>query len=144
MSKDYVTRNDQERARLEKLVRRLDDADMARALAGGWTVGDALGHLAFYDRRAAILLERFAREGVTASPYDYETINQALLPLTQRIPPQALAEEVVAAAAAADRAAAAFPEEMLAQVGVRNEVRPDRSEHRRNHLNEIETALANS
>jgi hypothetical protein len=144
VSKDFVARNDSERARLEQLVRRLNDADMAQPLDGGWTVGDALAHLAFYDRRAAILLERFAREGVSASPYDYETLNEALLPLTRRIPPREIAAEVLAAADAADQAAAAVSEELIAAISERNEVRPDRSEHRRSHIDQIEAALGSS
>ena len=142
MEQEYVARNDRERDRLGRVVARLSDDDVARELDGGWTVGDALAHLAFYDRRAQVLLERFSRDGVAASPYDYETINQALLPLTRRIPPRAIAEEVIAAAEAADAAAAALPQAMLAEVAARNEVRVDRSEHRRNHLDQIEAALA--
>ena len=101
MDRDYVARNDRERDRLKQLVARLSDEDMGRRLDGGWTIGDALGHLAFYDRRAQVLLERFARDGVFASPYDFETINQALLYLTRRLPPRMIAEEVIAAAEAA-------------------------------------------
>jgi hypothetical protein len=142
VSKDYVAQNVRERERLGQLVARLSDDDMARQLNDDWTVGDALAHLAFYDRRSQVLLELFARDGVSASPYDYETINQALLHLTRRMPPQAVKEEVLAAADAADAAAAALPEALLAEIATRNEVRPNRAEHRRNHLNEIEAALA--
>jgi uncharacterized damage-inducible protein DinB len=141
MDREYIARNDRERERLQRLVARLSEDDMARQLAGGWTVGDALAHLAFYDRRAQVLLERFAREGVSASPYDYETINQALLHLTRRMAPRAITEEVIAAAEAADEAAAALPQVLLAETAARNEVRADRSQHRRNHLDEIEAAL---
>jgi hypothetical protein len=144
MSKDYVAQNDRERERLGQLVARLSDDDMARHLTGGWTIGDALAHLAFYDRRSQVLLEQFARDGVSASPYDYETINQALLHLTRRMPPQVVKEEVLAAAEAADAAAAALPEALLTEIAARNEVRPNRAEHRRNHLNEIEAALGGS
>ena len=78
---EYVSRNQQELERLREMGARLTDADLDRVLPGSdWTVADALAHLAFYDRRVAILCDRFAREGVSASPFDAETINQALLP----------------------------------------------------------------
>ena len=128
--------------RLRTVVARLSDDDLARELHGGWRVADALGHLAFYDRRAAVLLEKFGREGVSASPYDYETINQALLPLTRAMSPEAVRAEAIAAAEAADRAAAATPEALFAEIARRQEVKLARAEHRRNHLDEIEAALA--
>jgi hypothetical protein len=140
----YVARNQAAMERLRRVAERLSDDDLRRELPGGWTVADTLGHLAFYDRRAAILMEQFARDGVSASPYDYETINQALLYFTRRIPPRELAAEAVAAAEAADRAAAAIPQELLAEIRTRNEVKPDRAEHRNNHLDDIEDALASS
>jgi hypothetical protein len=135
-------RNREQRERLRRLVDQLSDDDMTRELPDGWTVGDALAHLAFYDRRAAILLDRFTREGVSASPFDYETINQALLYLTRRMPPRAIAAEVVAAADAADGAAEAIPEGMIDKIRRGNEVKLDRAEHRKNHLDDIEAALA--
>jgi hypothetical protein len=138
----YPERNEQSSEQLRQLVERLSDDDLRRELPGGWTVADTLGHLAFYDRRAALLLERFAREGVFASPYDYDTINDVLLNFTRRMAPRAAAEEAINAAEAADRAASALPPALLDDIHERKEVKPDRSEHRLNHLADIEAALA--
>ena len=87
----YVDQNREQLERLRRLVEQLSDDDLRRELPDGWTIADALAHLAFYDRRAQILLERFAREGVFASPYDYDTINEVLPYLTRRIPPRDVA-----------------------------------------------------
>jgi hypothetical protein len=138
----YVARNEDAARRLRQVVKRLSADDLRRELPGGWTVADTLGHLAFYDRRAAILMEQFARDGVSASPYDYETINQALLHFTRRMEPRELGAAAIEAAEAADRAAVNLPEGLLAEIRERNEVRPDRAEHRNNHLDDIEAALA--
>ena len=137
----HVAQNREQLERLRQLVARLSDDELGRALLDGWTIADALAHLAFYDRRAQILLERFAREGVFASPYDYETINAALLHLTRRIPPREIATEVLAAAEAADRAAAATPETLLGEIRRLNQVKLERADHRRNHLDDIEALL---
>ena len=140
----HVARNREQLERLRRLVAQLDDDDLRRELPDGWTIADALAHLAFYDRRAQILLERFAREGVFASPYDYETINAALPHLTRRIPPGEIAAEVVEAAESADRAAAATPATLIEEIRRLNQVKLERAEHRRNHLDDIEALLASS
>lgn len=135
-------RNDAERTRLAALVAQLSDEDLLRPLASGeWTVVDTLGHLAFYDRRSQVLLEKFLREGVSPSPYDFQTINDALLPMFRRMPPRAIAEEALAAAEAADTAAARVSPELLADIEARNEVMPNRWKHRKAHLDEIDAAL---
>jgi len=138
---DHVAANREQLERLRQLTARLSDDDLRRELPDGWTVADALAHLAFYDRRAQILLERFAREGVFSSPYDYETINSSLLHLTRRIPPREIAAEVVAAAEAADYAAAATPAPLVAELRRLNQVKLERAEHRRSHLDDIEALL---
>ncbi len=137
----HVARNREQLERLRALVARLNDDDLRRALPDGWTIADALAHLAFYDRRAQILLERFAREGVSASPYDYETINAALPHLTRRIPPREIVAEVVQAAEAADRAAAATPATLVGEIRRLNQVKLERADHRCNHLDDIEALL---
>lgn len=137
-----TARNDAERARLAALVSRLSDEDLTRPLADGeWTVVDTLGHLAFYDRRSQVLLEKFVREGVSPAPYDYQTINDALLPIFRRMPARAVAEEALAAAEAADAAAARVSPELLEAIEARNEVMPNRWKHRQAHLDEIDAAL---
>ena len=142
ISSDHVAQNREQLERLRRLVARLSDDDLRRELPDGWTIADALAHLAFYDRRAQILLERFACEGVFASPYDYETINAALPHLTRRIPPREIAAEVLEAAEAADRAAAATPAPLIGEIRRLNQVKLERAEHRRSHLDDIEALLA--
>jgi hypothetical protein len=141
LTADHVERNREQLERLRRLVEHLSDDDLRRELPGGWTIADTLGHLAFYDRRAAILLERFARDGVSASPYDFEAINAALPYLTRWIPLRAIAAEAVEAAEAADQAVAATPEELFAEILEVGQVNPERAEHRRHHLDDIEAAL---
>ena len=137
----YVEENQETLTRLRQVLARASDDDLRRELPNGWTIVDTLGHLAFYDRRAEVLLRRYASEGVFASPYDYDTINDALLNLTRRLPPRAMAEEALAAADAADRAAAETSPDLLPEIERLNQVRLDRAHHRRNHLAEIEALL---
>ena len=139
---EYVVQNREQLERLRRMIEQLSDDDLLRELPDGWTIADALAHLAFYDRRAQILLERFAREGVFASPYDYDTINEVLPYLTRKIPPRDVAVEALAAAEAADRAAEATPETLVGEIRRLNQVKLERAEHRRNHLDDIDAVLA--
>ncbi len=138
----YVAVNDAERARLQTLVAGLSDGDLARPIGHGWTVGVGLAHLAFWDRRSLAALEEWERDGVRVVPTDPDAINDALLAQWLAAPPREVVAEVLAAAEAVDgkveSLTAQFAEAVLAQ-------RPRsiiRAIHRREHLDEIERALA--
>ena len=53
-----LRRNAEATNRLQALVARLEETDLARSLGGGWTVRFALAHLAFWDAR-----QHFAQAG---------------------------------------------------------------------------------
>ena len=90
------------------------------------------------------MLRRFGQEGVFASPYDYDTLNEVLLHFSRRMSPRAIVDEVLAAAEAADEAAALTPEALAADVRSIGQVKLDRSEHRESHLSDIEALLGTS
>jgi Mycothiol maleylpyruvate isomerase N-terminal domain len=140
-SASYVAENRASLQRLRDLVARLSDDDLTRILPSGWSVADTLGHLAFYDRRASVLFERFTAEGPFASSEDVDTINAVIPYLTRRIPPRVMAEEVLAAAAAADEAVAALPDSLLNDAELQKWVRLSRAKHRNEHVEQIEAAL---
>jgi len=142
----YIARNDAERARLRALVARLSDADLARPMPGGWTVAAVLAHLAFWDQRIMVLLERW-EQSPSAVPRlineaDVDWVNDAAKPHFLAMPPRRAAELAVAIAEAVDAKVAALPDDLLA----RNEAAGSpllmtRAEHRREHLGEIEHVL---
>lgn len=136
-----------ERARLESLLTRLSDAQLARSLDDGWTIGAVLGHLAFWDRRAAFLVGRWQREQRgpvrTEDIGDVHVVNEALLPTWRALEPRAAADEALAAAEAADRALASASPELIEQVvSAGFAIDPVRAHHRQEHLDEIERALS--
>jgi len=142
----YIARNDAERARLRALVARLSDADLARPMPGGWTVAAVLAHLAFWDQRIMVLLERWEQSPSAVPPVineaDVDWVNDAAKPHFLAMPPRRAAELAVAIAEAVDAKVAALPDDLLA----RNEAagKPlfmTRAEHRKEHLSEIEHAL---
>lgn len=144
---DFVAENSRERARLEKLVGRLTDAQLAHPLPAGWTVASVLAHVAFWDQRALILLERWQQAGPAAVPQDMrdadvDWINDATKPLALALPPRRAAELTVAIAQAIDRKIEQLPDEFVTHnAAAGNPVNLLRAEHRREHLGEIEAAL---
>jgi hypothetical protein len=141
-SENYLEQNRASLQRLRTLVDRLNDDDLMRVLANGWTVSDTLGHVSFYDRRAAYLLGRFATEGVFDSAGDVDTINDVLVYMTRRIPARAMADEVIAAAEAANEAVATLSDTLKNDPALGNVIRLSRAKHRDEHVEEITAALA--
>lgn len=142
----YEAENDAERERLETLVARWSDEELARPMAAGWTVAAVLAHLAFWDARAIFFMDRWER-GIQPSvadhePDDVDWVNDASKPLCLALPPREAARLALRLAEEADRKVAALSDAMLATVhAVESPFSLSRANHRREHLDEIESAL---
>ena len=150
MAQPWVAENNEQRARLRALVERTSDADLARPLEAGWTVGAVLAHLAFWDQRALILIERWEKEGPRATPRgiegkDVDWINDSAKALCLALPPRAAARLAVATAEAVDQRVEALSSDFVAaNTAAGKPLTLLRAEHRREHLDEIEHALGQS
>ncbi len=148
MEQRIVAENDATRASLQALIRTLADYDFARDLGDGWTVATALAHLAFWDRRGRIVLEHW--QAGEAPPVDepawYRDLpNDALLPEWQAIPAREAARLAVEAATAVDATIAGLEDRVTAEIMARDEAwRLTRSNHRREHIEQIERRLAHN
>jgi len=147
VDRSYVGENDAQRERLRALVRRLTDQELGRPMSAGWTIAGVLGHLAFWDQRVLVLLERWERAGPSAVPpvLDHaavDWINDAAKPLLLALLPRRAADLAVSIAEAVDRKVKALPDEFVVRnVAGGTPVNLLRAEHRREHLDEIERAL---
>ena len=147
VDRSYVGENDAQRERLRALVRRLTDQELGRPMSAGWTIAGVLGHLAFWDQRVLVLLERWERAGPSAVPpvLDHaavDWINDAAKPLLLALLPRRAADLAVSIAEAVDRKVKALPDEFVVRnVAAGTPVNLLRAEHRREHLDEIERAL---
>ncbi|MGH7279672.1 MAG: DinB family protein [Candidatus Rokuibacteriota bacterium] len=144
----YVKENNAERERLRALVTCLSDQELARPVSAGWTVAGVLGHLAFWDQRIVVLVERWRRDGAAAVPPSFDQgphvdwINDAAKPLLMAVPPRRAAEVTLAIAEAVDRAVETLPDDFVTRnQAAGNVLNLVRAEHRREHLDEIEQAL---
>src|SRR5215468_7641690 len=93
-----IADNRRELTRLKELLASLKEDQFGISLGGGWTVGAALGHLAFWDQRAIVLLERWEKEGVGASGADSDALNRAILPFWLALPGRTAADLALKAA----------------------------------------------
>ena len=150
MAQPYVAENNEQRARLRALVECVSDADLARPLDAGWTVGAVLAHLAFWDQRTLVLIERWEKDDPRTPPRgiegkDVDWINDSAKALCLALPPRAAARLAVATAEAVDRMVEALSSELVAaNAAAGTPLNLFRAEHRREHLDEIEHALGPS
>jgi hypothetical protein len=146
--RSYVAENQVQLDRLRGLVERLSDGQLSRPLAAGWTLAGVLAHLAFWDYRIVTLLDAWGADGRGTPPpaLDEATvdwINDAGKPLCLGLPPRTAARLAVQAAVAADaRVAALSDAALVANAAAGGPISVRRAEHRREHLDEIERALA--
>lgn len=126
---------------LRDLVARLDGPALARSLGGGWTVAFALVHLAFWDVRQDVALQRYARGGEFAS--EDVTTNDTLEAVAPLFDPEAAGAIAVQAAEQLDATLEALTSaqlESLRQAGVAYAI--ERWRHREDHIAQIEAVLA--
>jgi hypothetical protein len=140
MDRDSIVKIDASRERLRQFVEETSSEDLARPIDGDWTAAALLAHTAFWDRRAAWLVRRCLQGTCTPSPVDLDAVNEAALPQWRLIPPRAAAQEALDAAAAIDGLLPSLTAEQLAALR-QSEVRYDRSNHRNEHLDQIEQVL---
>ncbi len=133
-----VEKNRSEHEILARLVSRLTDDELARPLEAGWTAAAALAHLAFWDARAILLIEKWEREGVGPSPADIDIINDAAKILCLAIPPRRAAELAVGKSAEINRLIESLAPDMVEKIQTDGTaVHLTHFEHKRMHLEEI-------
>ena len=143
MNASYVKENAAQRRRLSALTMGRPEAELGRDVGNGWSVAAKLVHLAFWDRYCLALIQQWERTGVTSSPAEVDAINEAVRVLSAAIPLAATAELARAAAEAVDQKVEQITNELAAAIESAGRVRVlRRSEHRREHLDQIERALA--
>lgn len=142
MDRPFVVENDRERKRLQFLVGGITDEELSLQMWEGWTIAAAFVHLAFWDQRSLILMQKWKKTGVAPSPIDVDVTNDALLPLSLAIPPRVAASLAITAAEAIDFELEKASDNLITDIGkLGDRSRLYRSEHRKVHLDQIETIL---
>ncbi len=145
--REALEANARERRRLGLLVGSLDEARLAEVVHDRWTVAAKLAHLAYWDRFALLLLERWALgegyETDTLPGWHDDTVNDAQLDGWLALPPMEAARLAIEAAEAIDgRLEGLDPvdaERLLTDRDAEWLLR--RHRHRAEHVVEIDVAL---
>lgn len=140
--KDFIANNNHERERLKSLGRILNERELKHVLGGEWTVSAIFAHLAFWDKRALILIKEWENNAVKPSLVDTDIINEAMRELFIAIPAHEAVEIAIQSAEAIDKAVKELTDETMAEmevVGMPFNV--NRASHRCKHLDEIERVL---
>ena len=139
--RSYIKGNDAERARLKALLAKCSEADLARPMPGGWTVAGVLLHMAFWDQRIVVLLDKWQKDGVIPrleDSADVDWTNDSVKPMLLAVAPRAAADLALRIAETADAMVAAVRDEIVEQNTYLNFSRAD---HRGEHLEQIEATL---
>ena len=146
MTFPYSEQNARSRRRLETLVEKLSDQDLARSTGYGWTVAALLAHFAFWDQRMLVILHRWKEQGFDASPIDADAVNDSLRPLCHALEPHTAVEPCLSSAETLDAELEMLSSDMVRQIekhaaDTETQFRMNRSLHREGHLNEIDALL---
>jgi hypothetical protein len=146
MSRDEISQNNAERERLLRLTRALSVQELSKEMDDGWTVATGVAHLAFWDRRAALLLDRWSRGNLPPRRepgWDTpEVLNEALLPQWRALAPVESVRLALEAAAAVDLRVEKLDPRIFEEIAISDESwLVKRFRHRREHLDQIERAL---
>ncbi len=141
----FVARNAESRERLRAILSHLREADYARPIGHGWTVGAALAHLAHWDRTNLTRLLEWEAAGSLVPPATAtiaDSVNDEMLPTWLAMSPTQVAAEVTAAAEAVDAVAARLSPDLVSAILAVRARTIDRSVHRGEHLDEVERGLS--
>ena len=140
----YIQVNDRERERLRAFINRVDDDALAAQANQSWTVAAVLGHMAYWDIRVLVLAEKIDRgEPWVAGDAEPEGdwLNDSTRPLIHAISPRAAADLALRIAEETDARVAVLPLDRMYPLDPDSPISPARSEHRGEHLDELERAL---
>jgi PAS domain-containing protein len=139
---DCNQENTTERLHLAALINQLSDDQLSHPMDAGWTVSAVLAHLAFWDIRALVLIEKWQKDGIGPSPMDTDVVNEVTRKFFLAISPRKAAETALESAAAIDQIIEQLSPEMTTAIDtIGKTVHLNRADHRRMHLGEIEKTL---
>jgi hypothetical protein len=142
MDKAWIAENDAARQRLFDKTASLTEKDLARQQSNGWSMADALVHLAFWDSYGLFLLREWEKNGYKATTSSIETVNEGVRVLSSAIPATAVVPLVRDAAVAVDREVEKITPELAAAIETGGQdCYLHRAVHRNAHLNRLESEL---
>ena len=142
----FNAENDRERERMRSIVERLSDVELAQPVNDAWTVAGVLGHVAFWDARATYLAHKIARgepfSRDEVEPDDVDWINDSARPFILALAPRDAANLALQIADETDALVASLDPARVWPNDPNSLLNAFRSQHRGEHLDEIEAVLS--
>lgn len=137
----FVETNRASTDRIRALAASLTDEEMQHPVGEHWTVGVALAHLAWWDRRVMYVLDMTERNGELFVPEIDIFVNDLSLPLWAAVPPREAARIAIESAETLDQRLESYPPALLEEIYAYNKRWVVRALHRGEHLDEVDAAL---
>lgn len=141
VDRSFIERNRASTNHIRHLVERLSGEEMRHPVGEHWTVAITLAHLAFWDRRVMLVLDRTEQDRKLFIPEIDLIVNEIALPFWEAIPPQEAARLAIETAQALDKRLEEFPPELIEELYDFNQRFVLRALHREEHLAEVEAAM---
>src|SRR5512133_2633713 len=138
MAFPYSQQNADSRRRLKSLAGRLTDTDLALSTDYGWTISALLAHLAFWDHRMSVILQRWQEQGLDPSLIDSAAVNDALKVICHALEPRIAVDLALVAAEKIDSELETLSGDFVKQIeehaeATSTQFRMNRSLHRDGH-----------
>ena len=141
LDRSFVEFNRASTDRIRALAASLTDEEMQHSVGEHWTVGVALAHLAWWDRRVMYVLDMTERNGELFVPEIDIFVNDLSLPLWAAVPPREAARIAIESAETLDQRLESYPPALLEEIYAYNKRWVVRALHRSEHLDEVDSAL---
>ncbi len=141
LDRSFIELNRASTNRIHSLIASLTDEQIHHPVGEHWTVGIALAHLAFWDRRVMYVLDTTEHDGTLFIPEIDIFVNDLSLPLWAAIPPREAGRIAIETAEALDRQLEGFPPALLEELYAYTKRWVVRALHRGEHLDEVDAAL---
>lgn len=141
LDRAFIELNRASTSRIRTLVAGLTDEQMNSPVGEHWTVGVALAHLAFWDRRVICVLDMTERDQKLFIPEIDIFVNDLSLPLWAAIPAREAGRIAIESAESLDTQLEGFPPALLEELYAYNKRWVVRALHRGEHLDEVDAAL---
>ncbi len=138
-----ITKENRESLKLYKeLLSHYTNDQLSTPMPAGWTVSAVLVHLAFWDHRAFVLLEKWEKDGIVFSPNDIDVVNDATKLLCLAVPPLKAVDMFLKSAEIIDQKISTLDAQWAADVVEKGKnVNLSRAHHRMMHLEDIKVVL---
>ena len=129
---------------MRQIIHSLSEKELSQTIGNNWTISITLAHLAFWDQRVIHVIELAKKNTVLNAPLFDDQLNDILTPILGAISPPEAVRMAINIADELDEMLEECSPEFIEQLLKKNNRLVERSLHRNNHLDEIESMVKSS